>query len=188
MTGTSWCRDCYSIFQLTCPKRRRGWRQIWGPGSLEWNKAQLIVCVDHLDIFLSMTLEWQPRPFPFKICYDVIVKCHVHQRCDAEPTCIKFELSWSHLWILCSVWLANYITYFGRNSLISADIAVFRPKALRFGRNKNISAEYSVSAEFRFFRMASFGFRCFGKKSVSVGHYHLEFKLLIKRYKRNDGV
>ena len=89
-TGTSWCRDCYSIFQLTCPKRRRGWRQIWGPGSLEWNKAQLIVCVDHLDIFLSMTLEWQPRPFPFKICYDVIVKCHVHQRCDAEPTCIKF--------------------------------------------------------------------------------------------------
>ena len=48
---------------------------------------------------------------------------------------------------------------------------MFRPKALRFGRNKNISAEYSVSAEFRFLRMACFGFRCFGKKSVSVGHY-----------------
>ena len=51
---------------------------------------------------------------------------------------------------------------------------MFRPKALRFGRNKNISAEYSVSAEFRFLRMACFGFRCFGKKSVSVGHYSIK--------------
>ena len=80
-------------------------------------------------------------------------------------------------WIVCSTYiinsvlLDNYITNFVRNSLVSADTAVFRPKFLHFGRNKNISAEYSVSAEFRFFGMACFGFRCFGKKSVSVGHY-----------------
>ena len=78
--------------------------------------------------------------------------------------------------IISSVLLANYITYFGRNILVSADTAVFRPKDLHFGRNKNISAEYSVSAEFRFFRMACFGFRCFGKKSVSVGHYYEEYE------------
>ena len=54
---------------------------------------------------------------------------------------------------------------------ISAEIAMFRPKQVYICRNKTISAEYSVSAEFRFFEMGCFGFRCFGKKSVSVGHY-----------------
>ena len=56
---------------------------------------------------------------------------------------------------------------------ISAEIAIFRPKQVYIGRNKTISVEYSVSAEFRFFEMGCFGFRCFGKKSVSVGHYFL---------------
>ena len=45
------------------------------PEGLEWNKFQLIFCIYHLDIFPSMTVEWQPRPFPFSICYDVIVMC-----------------------------------------------------------------------------------------------------------------
>ena len=62
-------------------------------------------------------------------------------------------------------------SYFGRNMPISAEIAMFRPKQVYICRNKTISAEYSVSAEFRFFEMGCFGFRCFGKKSVSVGHY-----------------
>ena len=85
-----WCRDCFSIFVLPCPKRWRRWRQIWGVLEPEWYKFQLIFCIYHLDNFPSMTVEWQPRPFPFKISYDVIVNCNVHQRCDAEPTCIKF--------------------------------------------------------------------------------------------------
>ena len=37
------------------------------------------------------------------------------------------------------------------------------PKQVYFGRNKTISTEYSVSADFRFFEMVTFGFRCFGK-------------------------
>ena len=48
---------------------------------------------------------------------------------------------------------------------ISAETALFLQKQLYFGRNETISAEYSVSAKFRFFKMA-----CFGKKSVSVEH------------------
>ena len=66
-------------------------------------------------------------------------------------------------------------SYFGRNMPISAEIAMFRPKQVYICRNKTISAEYSVSAEFRFFEMGCFGFRCFGKKSVSVGHYKYLF-------------
>ena len=54
---------------------------------------------------------------------------------------------------------------------ISAEITMFLPRQVKFGRNKSILAEHSVSAEFRFFEMVSFGFRCFGKKSVSVEHY-----------------
>ena len=73
-----WCRDCYSIFVLPCPKRWRRWLQLWGvlePEGLEWNKFQLIFCIYHLDIFPSMSVEWQPRPFPFSICYVMIVLC-----------------------------------------------------------------------------------------------------------------
>ena len=171
-----WYWDCYSIFVLPCPKRWRRWLQLWGvlePEGLEWNKFQLIFCIYNLNIFPSMTGEWQPRPFPFSICYDVIVMCIR----DVMPSLLALNFSFNGLtldfcstYIINSVLLDNYITNFVRNSLVSADTAVFRPKFLHFGRNKNISAEYSVLAEFRFFRMACFGFRCFGKKSVSVGH------------------
>ena len=71
-----WCRDCYSIFVLPCPKRWRRWLQLWGvlePEGLEWNKFQLIFCI-YADIFPSITVVWQPRPFPFSIWY-VIVMC-----------------------------------------------------------------------------------------------------------------
>jgi len=66
------------LFVLPCPKRWSRWRLIWGvlePEGLEWNKFQLIFCIYNSNIFPSMTGEWQPRPFPFSICYDVIVMC-----------------------------------------------------------------------------------------------------------------
>ena len=40
-----------------------------------------------------------------------------------------------------------------------------------FRPNKFISAEYSVSAEIRFFQTALLQFRCFAYKTVSVDHY-----------------
>ena len=66
-------------------------------------------------------------------------------------------------WILCSTYiinsvsLANYITYFGRNSLVSADTEVFWPKSLHFGRNKIISAEIRIFRQNIRFR-PNFGF------------------------------
>ena len=48
-----WCRDCFSIFVLPCPKRWRRWRQIWGVLEPEWYKFQLIFCIYHLDNFPS---------------------------------------------------------------------------------------------------------------------------------------
>ena len=52
----------------------------------------------------------------------------------------------------------------------SPKMDLYRTELIHFGRNKTILAEYSVSAELEFLEMASFAFRCFGKKSVLVEH------------------
>ena len=94
------------------------------------------------------------KTFPFSICYDVIVMCIRDVMLNLLAFNFSFygpTLDFCSTYIINSVLLANYITDFGRNSLVLAETAVFRPKALHFGRNKTISAQYSVSAEFRFF-------------------------------------
>ena len=104
-----WYRDCYSIFVLPCPKRWRRWLQLWGvlePEGLEWNKFQLIFCI-YADIFPSITVVWQPRPFPFSIWY-VIVMCI--RDVMLSPLALNFSLFGPTLDFLLNIYHKQFFT------------------------------------------------------------------------------